>query len=392
MRVIHVSSSMSRAGGGVSESVRLLSKVLGSADGFDARVFALEDDRSAEDLPAWNGAPVSIYPVWPPRRFAFSSALHAALVAAKPDLVHVHGLWMGHCLAVHLWSRLTKIPYIVTPHGMLHPWILRRSRRMKAAVGYAFQDAFLRRAAGFHVLTQAERDDVAPFSNSRHLAVIPNYVEPFAADATQPTWWRDEFAGKCVFLFFGRIHEKKGCLELCEAWDRLCIQRPEFKAGSVMVFCGWNDGLTGFENAVEALRQAHGNALFAGPQYGAEKVRTISHGNFFVLPSKSEGLPMAVIEAWSAGLPCLLTPECNLPIGFSEGAALQIEQNVDGIASGLYSAFRLEPKARTALSESARRLAKSHFSVETVRTNFATLYRSVIKRPACSRRNDGDRA
>jgi hypothetical protein len=42
------------------------------------------------------------------------------------------------------------------------------------------------------------------------------------------------------------------------------------------------------------------------------------------LPSFSEGLPMSVLEAWSYGLPVVMTPECNLPEGFACGAALEI--------------------------------------------------------------------
>ena len=35
-----------------------------------------------------------------------------------------------------------------------------------------------------------------------------------------------------------------------------------------------------------------------------------------ILPSFSEGLPMAVLEAWAYGLPVLMTDHCNLPEGF----------------------------------------------------------------------------
>ena len=65
-----------------------------------------------------------------------------------------------------------------------------------------------------------------------------------------------------------------------------------------------------------------------GPQFDTAKRASYRNSEAFVLPSFSEGLPMAVLEAWSHGKPVLMSSGCNLPQGFSANAALRIEPTV----------------------------------------------------------------
>ena len=66
-----------------------------------------------------------------------------------------------------------------------------------------------------------------------------------------------------------------------------------------------------------------------------------------MLPSFSEGMPIAVLEAWSYGLPVLMTEACNLPEGFAAGAALQIGPDRAGIGAGLRQLFAMSDASAT---------------------------------------------
>ncbi len=77
------------------------------------------------------------------------------------------------------------------------------------------------------------------------------------------------------------------------------------------------------------------SVVFAGPAFGASKRRLYEIADAFILPSHSEGLPMAVLEAWAAGLPVLMTEACNLPEGLEVAAAIRIDGGIPGIVQGL---------------------------------------------------------
>jgi glycosyltransferase involved in cell wall biosynthesis len=375
LKILFCLPSISRAGGGVSESARLQALALASRPGVEVSVLTFDDEHFARDAGAWPAISVRAFRVFGPRSFAFSPAFLAAILRERPDVVHVHGVWQFHCLAVYLWSLLTGGPYVVTPHGMLEKWIRARSPVLKWLVSHLYQNRFLRRSAAFQVLTDREVADVAEFVNGQPVTIIPNYVAPFERDGERPAWWRSEFEGKDIYLFLGRIHEKKGCQELCSAWQALCAEDAGFRARSVLVFCGWIDGLSGFEEAVAALNEQFGNALFAGPQYGPEKRRSLSSASFFVLPSKSEGLPMSILEAWSAQVPVLMTEECNLPAGFARHAAIRTGTARQEIAASLRQASLLAPDARHALAHNGLMLLGDLYSEAHVGDALMRLYR-----------------
>jgi glycosyltransferase involved in cell wall biosynthesis len=373
-RVALALPTISPLGGGVAEAARLHVKALAAAGFDEISVHTLDDRMEKVDPKQWEAAKLHQHRVIGPMSYSLAPGMVSSLMKAKPDIVHVHGVWQFQCAAVHLWSLLTGKPYVVSPHGMLEPWIRARSPGLKKAVSTLYQTRFLHKAGGFHLLTEKEGADVAEFLNGQPAPIIPNFAEPFASDGQKPGWWKSEHEGRTVYLFLGRLHEKKGVMELMDAWTRLSAEDAGFRNGSLLVFCGWNDGIQGFETRVETLGREFSNVLFAGPQYGPEKHRSMGAAKYFMLPSKSEGLPMAILEAWAAGVPAIMSPECNLDIGFERGAAFRTGFMVDAIYPSLKAAHALSDEAWRVASEKAEALVAEKYSEESVRIGLLSLY------------------
>lgn len=373
-RVALALPTISPLGGGVAEAARLHVKALAAAGFDEITVHTLDARMDKVDPAQWAAAKLHQHRFIGPMSYSLAPGMIASLMKAKPDIVHVHGVWQFHVAAVQAWSTITGKPYVVSPHGMLEPWIRARSPGLKKAVSTLYQNRFLRNAGGFHLLTEKEGADVAEFLHGQPAPIIPNFAEPFGSDGTPPKWWRKDYENRKIYLFLGRLHQKKGVMELLDAWERLSGDDPDFAAHSALVFCGWNDGIEGFEQRVSALAARFDNVQFAGPQYGADKNRSLGVADFFLLPSKSEGLPMAILEGWAAGVPAIMSPECNLDIGFERGAAFRTGHTAETIYPSLKAARNLSTEAWNEASAKARSLVAERYSEESVRAGLLSLY------------------
>ena len=93
-----------------------------------------------------------------------------------------------------------------------------------------------------------------------------------------------------------------------------------------------------------------------------------------ILPSHSEGLPFAILEAWAAGTPTIMTSECNLPEGFAEGAALECGFDAAAIAQAMAQALSLNGTDWLRMAQAAQRLAAGPFSANAIAIQWAETY------------------
>ena len=123
-----------------------------------------------------------------------------------------------------------------------------------------------------------------------------------------------------------------------------------------------------------------------GPAFGATKDALLRRADAFILPSFSEGLPVAVVEAWAYQLPALMTDHCNLPEGFAADAAIRIGTDVDSIADGLMQLIRSPTSDLRSLGDNGRALVERQFTWPTVAEEMVKVYEWVLgggEAPGC---------
>ena len=366
-RIGLLTASASRLGGGVFEAVVAQADLLRDLGAVPV-VLALDDVYGAEDEPRFGGAEVVRSRVRGPRQFGFAPTLAAQLQAAWLDCLHLHGIWMYPSRAGADWARETGRPYLISPHGMLDPWITRRGRWKKALARAGYERAGWRAATAFHALTGREAGDIARESGRTDSLIIANPSPEPGALPQAPRLPQ--------ILFLSRVHPKKNLAPLVAAWRELAVagQLPE---GAALTVAGWGE-----PQDVAALKAslvgAPTSLRFIGPCFGADKARELGAARFVILPSLSEGLPMTLLEAWAAGTPTLQTTECNLPEGFAAGAALDCGMDQASIRAALRNALAMPAGQWLNMAASAQQLAKGHFSRERIAGRWAETYASLI--------------
>ncbi|HKX61270.1 MAG TPA: glycosyltransferase [Verrucomicrobiae bacterium] len=375
MKAAVLTASISRAGGGVYESCRRLAQSMMARDSMQFEVFGLKDPFTDPDLPSWNPLHPRAFAVQGPRGYGYAPGLQGALQQEQPDLAHVHGIWMYPSLAASRWARHSRRPYLVTLHGMMEPFALQASRLKKRVALALVEHRVLREAACLHVLTEQELASVRSLGLRNPVCVIPNGVDiPQEGPEQQPPWTAADSSVKTL-LYLGRIHPEKGLFGLLQAMAMLVQRGDNQLEGWRLVIAGWDQN--GHEAELQKFVRAHSLAPFVefvGPQFGSAKSAAMHEADAFVLPSFSEGLPMAVLEAWAHRLPVLMTPECRLAAGFAAGAALRIEANPESIARGLLELFALDDMQRISIGESGWRLVNTRYRWPSVAAEMRNVY------------------
>jgi poly(glycerol-phosphate) alpha-glucosyltransferase len=284
-------------------------------------------------------------------------------------------------VAATRWAARWKRPLVVSPHGMLDLWAVRNSAWKKRIAGWLFENRHLRRAACLHALNDAEYDAIRAYGLANPVALIPNGVDPLAPDKSHALpEWAAGLENERILLFLGRLHPKKGLANLLRAWARAHRDTSASAEAWRFVIAGWDQG--GHEFELRGLAQALGlgeRVLFVGPQFEARKAASLARADAFVLPSLSEGLPMAVLEAWAHSLPVLMTPQCNLPEGFAAGAAMEIAPDAEPMAETLALFLGLPEHERRAMGERGQRLVEERFAWESIAARMAKVYRWLIE-------------
>ena len=260
MRILHVMRSLDPAGGGPIEGVRRVTAGYKRA-GHDAEVATL-DDPSAPFLASM---PVAAHGLGPAKGvYGYSRKLLPWLKenAGRFDGVVVNGLWQYHGLAA--WRAFRRrVPYAVFPHGMLDPWFKKAypAKHMKKWPYWLLVEYWLLRDATRVLFTSEAEMRLAAESfwlHRWHEQVIP-YGTPGPdgdAVAQKAAFYRQfpQLAGRRFLLFLGRIHPKKGCDLLIDAFGQAAVDHTELH----LVMAGPDQ--TDWRGELESKAQRHGIA------------------------------------------------------------------------------------------------------------------------------------
>jgi glycosyltransferase involved in cell wall biosynthesis len=378
MKVGFLVSSVSREAGGLFQSVRGLAKAV-MPTSTTARVFGISDEQSAVDLPEWR--PLSVETFRPQfRAWGYSNQLVPALVAADLDVLSTHGLWKYCSVASRRWHKQTGRPYIVHPEGMLESWALRNARWKKRIAALLYENRHLHDASCLRALCEAEAQSIRAYGMRNPICVIPNGIDlPELAESSTPgsksTVFQALGRDRKILLYLGRLHPKKNLANLLRAWLQALDSRDSTGENWLLVIAGW--GQAGYERELKELTsdcRLTASVSFLSPLFSSEKDAAYRACDAFILPSLSEGLPMTVLEAWAHAKPVLMTPECNLPEGFTAEAALRIGTSPQEIAAGLRQLIETSDDDRRAMGDRGRTLVATKFSWPQIGEQMRSVY------------------
>lgn len=320
LTIIHVAPESRALASGPAVTVPTLMQYLSNAGCHCLRLYT---NRPGFGLDALHGG-LSSYP------FATLRLSRLSPPFDRPDLLVFHGTYdPRHALLARQANR-HAIPYIITPRGGMTRAAHSRGFMKKQLADLLYFSRTVRRAAAIHYLTPNEAKESIFFRQPYF--VVGNGVDiPPESSLARPNSHQH-----LRFTFIGRKDIQHKGLDLF--LQSLRIVRELLAASQVTVAIHGPD-ISGSEQALRHMIGAFGLQHFVRLEsavFGADKAAVLKGSDLFVLTSRLEGHPMAVLEAMAAGLPCLVTPGTNMGHDVAAfGAGWVADATPDAIAQSL---------------------------------------------------------
>lgn len=388
MKILMVTNALGPVYGGPPIFIFHLAQALGS-QGVQVDIVATNANGSL-DLPValrtWLPEKfyrVQYFPRWQASgEYKFSRSLSQWLFqhVATYDLVHTHGLFCYPVLPAYGACWVKRVPYIVTPHGMLEPWALARKAPKKRLYYTLFEKPALDHANMIHLVARPEAENAASLHLKTPLAVIPVGIwrQDFEI-LPDPDLFFQQFPvtrGKKLILFLGRIDPKKGLDLLAAAFGQA---RQQFTDAHLIVAGPDNIGFSPTAQDYFAQAGCLESVTFTGMLTGPLKQAALAAASIYVAPSYSEGFSMSVLEGMASGLPCIITTGCNFPEAGAAQAAYVVEAKANEIGEALIQCLQ-DPQSAATTGKHARQLIFEQYTWERIASRLIEVYGTILNK------------
>lgn len=294
---------------------------------------------------------------------------------SKAEAVHIHGLWQVQTRIGGRVALRHGVPYMVAAHGMAEPWALKQKALKKAVYLRLVERSILRNASCLHALTRPERDHLRKIAPGTPIAWIPNGVAleplrnlPSRADVERRY---PQIAGKFTLLFLSRLHVKKGLDMLADALKSAWGGDRDWH----LLVAGTEDG-AGIDFAERMNALGLNDCFTMVGHVSGESARDMwAAADAFVLPSRSEGFSMSVLESLAAGVPALITTACHFPeLGTNHGGIV-CEPATEAIARSLHCLkHEMNAGDRLAMATRGRNLVERDYTWNSQASRLLEVY------------------
>ena len=260
-------------------------------------------------------------------------------------IVIFHQVYELEYIKISKILRKEKIPYIIVPHGSLTTEA-QKQKRIKKILGNILFSSFIKRAVAIQCLSKKE------WSNTK--INVPKLIE--TNGCVIPSQRKLSFSTKKIkFVYIGRLdYHIKGLDIMLDAF-KILMNSPYKNKCELRLYGPDYQGRYAYVEQMIAERSLNEFVTLNPPVFESDKENVLLESDVFIQTSRTEAMPMGILEALSYGLPCLVTKGTTLGEIIKENnagwmAETSVESIVNAIKKAILEKDQYEEKSKNAIS------------------------------------------
>lgn len=302
------------------------------------------------------------------------------------EMVVVHGIWQYPSFAVWRVLRHSPIPYVVMIHGMLDPWFKKQYplKHFKKWLYWPWAEYRVLHDASAVLFTCEEerrlaRESFWLYKCNERVIIFGTSAPPEDSERQKKAFFNafPETKGKRLILYLSRIHPKKGCDLLIEAFSSVVARDKTLQ----LVMAGPDQ--SGMKADLEArTRKAgiHDRVTWTGMLSGDLKWGAYRCAEIFALPSHQENFGIVVAEALACGVPVLISNKVNIwREVLADKAGMVADDTLNGAKQLLNAWLDLPAEIQAEYRRQAIRTFQSKFEIRQAAESLIEVFVDIVK-------------
>lgn len=286
----------------------------------------------------------------------------------RPDIVIFHECYRKEYISIYKQLMKENIPYIIVPHGSLTQEAQRKKRLKKITANLFLFNRFISNAKGLQLLSKREYKETA-FKTYKFIAT--NGIE-------MPEIQK-KIHGKChSLIYIGRLEiHIKGLDLMLTAIKKIKSTMIDNDIRLTLYGPDLNGRFSELQKMIEELDV--GDVVVLKHEIsGKEKENALLSSDVFIQTSRTEGMPLGILEALSYGIPCIVTRGTSIGTEILDNnAGWMAENDTDSIAKAILDAIN-SCQSYQLMSKNGVKMIENNFSWDTITESTMKFYNRLI--------------
>ena len=290
----------------------------------------------------------------------------------QPDIIHVNACWEPLCSFTVFWAKQMGYPVVLSPHGMLEPWVLAKNHwKKKIPALVLYQKKSLKLADAIISTALSEKNNLFNLGVNSNVELVPNGININEA-SLKKSWKRSK-----TILYMGLLRPNKGAGILIQAISLIKSQLEGYK----VIIAG--PDVEGYMAVLQDERQKLGlkNLVeFTGGVYGDAKWELYKQADVFVLPTLNENFGIVIAEALLCGTPVITCKGAPWKELIDEKCGWWVDRDVNEIANAIIECLKLDENELEHMGRRGRIYVENNFSSDIVASKMLGIYEKYSKK------------